>query len=250
MPPMSAKTLQLILFIILLTPGAFAEQFWNSNSLSLLEGNHYRVGDKDRSIITFEHASGHSWGDVFLFVDRLKSNDGTNETYMEMSPRYSFGKNGLLNLEDGFVKDVLIAMTAEMGQNPTSSFDHYLIGPGFDIAMPGFSYFQWNLYRRNNDQRDDGWQLTQAWGLPFEIGEQKFLYDGFFDWVSATDDSAPSLNFTSQLKWDLGSSLGLTDKPLYLGFEFVYWENKFGIRDTPLFRTNERNTNLLLKAHF
>ncbi|WMS86768.1 DUF5020 family protein [Pleionea litopenaei] len=239
-----------VTFLSFLSTDLFAKSLWSDNSLTYLSGKHYRVGDPKKTVLTFEHASGHSWGDVFYFVDRLKSNNGSNETYMEFSPRLSLSKVSGNEFKYGIVKDILIASTIEMGQNETTSFDHYLLGIGFDLDMPGFRFFQWNFYHRNNDHRDNNWQLTQAWSLPFSLGEELFRYDGFIDWSSATSDVGSSVNFTSQLKWDLGQTLWQQPHQMYLGFEYVLWRNKYGIRNSPLFDTNENNLNLLLKLHF
>ncbi|NVK88667.1 MAG: DUF5020 family protein [Gammaproteobacteria bacterium] len=235
---------------ILTFNAANAKSIWSDNSISFLAGNHYEVGPKRKQIITLEHASGHQWGDLFYFVDRLKGSDGSNETYMELSPRISFGKLKLIQLENSFIKDILLASTIEMGQSANGSFNHYLVGIGFDIDMPGFKFFQWNFYRRNNDNRDDSWQLTQTWSLPFTLGAQSWRYDGFIDWSSSTNQASASLNFTSQLKWDLGQFTWQTSNELFLGIEYVLWRNKFGIRNTPQFDTHEDNVNLLIKYHF
>ncbi|MFT5852739.1 MAG: hypothetical protein ACI87J_002718, partial [Colwellia sp.] len=51
-------------------------------------------------------------------------------------------------------------------------------------------------------------------------------------------------NFTSQLKYNLASILDL-DTKLYVGVEYAYWVNKFGIDGV-----DENNINLLVKYHF
>lgn len=225
---------------LLATPSLHAKQLWSNNSLSLLRGNDYEVIGESQKILTFEHVSGHSWGDVFMFVDRFEGDNGGLDTYWELSPRLSIGKILDKELTAGPIKDVLISTTAEIGQ----SFTHYLIGPAVNLAIPGFSYFQLNTYRRNNDGRDDNWQLTPVWGLPFSIGEQNFLYNGFADWRSGSGNNTTELNFTSQLTWDIGALMG-TPETFRIGVEYVYWTNKFGIQDT-----DERNLNALFKAHF
>ena len=85
---------------------------WNDNSLSYLYGQHFKVdgtGDDTQQTVTFEHASGWTWGDVFLFVDNkwsngLSGNDG-HTYYGEFSPRLSLGKVSGQNLRYGIVKD-------------------------------------------------------------------------------------------------------------------------------------------------
>lgn len=241
-----------------------AKPLWSDNSLSVLKGNDYTVAypdstdDSERTVVTFEHVSGQSWGDIFMFVDRLDSSDDNTETYVEISPRLSLGKVTGKPLKFGIIEDVLITSTVEWVSVPGTGFDgkiddtNYLLGPAIDLKVPGFAYLQLNAYHRDNDGgKDSNWQLTPVWGVPFKLGSLSFLYDGFIDWRSGTEDSHAETNFTSQLKWDAGSLLLNTEKTLYVGFEYVYWRNKFGLEDGSLpFETTEKNLNLLVKAHF
>lgn len=224
---------------ILSTP-ASAEQLWSSFSLTYLNGSEYEVGDDDRQVVTVEHASGHSWGDNFFFLDRLKSSDGYTENYMELSPRLSLGSLSGRDLSFGPVQDLLLAGTWESGEG----FDNYLAGIGASLDLPGFRYFNVNLYQVNNENKDDDQQLTLTWGLPFELGSAEFLYDGFLDWSTAESDHASEMNFTSQLKWNAGKLFG-AKSPVYVGVEYAHWNNKFGIKGV-----DERNPSLLLKWHF
>lgn len=239
-----------ILILLINLNSISAKQLWNNNSFSFLKGNNYRLGDAKRKVITFEHASGHSWGDMFLFVDRLRSSNGSNETYMEVSPRYSLGKYLIETDEESLLKDILLAYTMESGQNEVISFDHHLFGIGVDLNIPYYKFFKLNFYRRNNDGRADNWQMTHSFAIPFQLGEHHFLYDGFIDWSSAAENTHSSLNFTSQLKWDLGHVIQLPKSKLFLGIEYVFWRDKFGVKNRPTLKSNESNVNLLLKAHF
>ncbi|WP_417682735.1 ion channel protein Tsx [Pseudidiomarina aquimaris] len=214
-------------------PSAQAEMLWQDVSLTYLNGSNYEVGDSDRQVLTFEHAAGHSWGDSFLFVDRLDSDDGFTETYAELSPRLN-----VINFsDDSFFSGVYVATTWEIGDG----FDNYLVGLGTDLRLPGFDFFQLNGYRRSNEFYESNYQLTAAWGLP--LGGD-FYYDGFLDWSSASTGHAAEMNFTSQLKYNLGPALGYSNR-FYVGVEYAHWNNKFGIDGV-----DERNLNLLLKVHF
>ncbi|WP_239421225.1 DUF5020 family protein [Saliniradius amylolyticus] len=229
-----------------MTAPLHAKLLWQDFSATYLYGENYRVGDSRRAVLTFEHASGASWGDSFFFLDHLRSRDGGRENYAEWSPRLSGCKLEIYCPEKGgLIKDVLFANTVEMAEHAT----HFLHGVGLDLNIPGFQYLQVNTYRRNNDQVEDNWQLTTVWGYPFSIGQQAFLFDGFLDWFSSTEDQRASMNWTSQLKWNAGKAMGLEER-LYLGVEYVYWRNKFGIADTLGFPTHESNVNLLVKYHF
>ena len=222
-----------------------AEVLWQDFSVSYLNGSNYRVDGPDKQILTFEHVAGTSWGDSFFFLDHLRGDNGSRDNYAEWSPRLSFSKLSGQPLQYGVIKDVLFTSTVEMSTLRTD----FLYGVATDLAVPGFSYLNLNFYRRNNDGLADNWQLTTTWAVPFTLGGQQFLYDGFLDWYSTTADQRASMNMTSQLKWALHPLFNLKNK-LYVGVEYVYWRNKYGIADSSAFRTNESNVNLLVKAHF
>ncbi len=218
---------------------AAAELIWSSFSLSYLKGNDYEVGDSKRDVLTVEHASGSTWGDNFFFLDHLSSDDGTVTNYFELAPRLSLSYVSGTKLSLGPINDVYIATTWEGGE-----FNNYLYGVGFNISVPGTKYFNVNFYKANNDLWDDDEQVTITWGIPFTLASAEFLYDGFLDYSSSSDTNATETNFTSQLKWNAGKLVG-TKAPFYVGIEYAYWINKFGIDGV-----DEKNPNLLVKWHF
>lgn len=230
----------LVLASGLISSNAHAEMYWSTFSLSYLKGDHYKVGDKSREVLTVEHASGHNWGDNFFFVDHLKSDDGSVSNYGELSPRLSLSYLSNSKLSASIIKDVFIATTWEMGQN----FDNYLYGLGLALDLPGFKYFGVNVYKANNGLWEDDEQLTLTWGVPFTLAGAEFLYDGFLDYSTESDTNAKEMNFTSQLKWNAGKLVD-SKSPFYIGIEYAYWNNKFGIDGV-----DERNPNLLVKWHF
>lgn len=215
----------------ILSSNCLAGILWSDVSASLLKGNNYQVGDNNRTVFTFEHAAGYSWGDSFLFIDRLQSNNGNKETYAEIAPRFQ-----LSAYQNKLIKNIYLATTIEIGND----FTHYLYGIGTQLKLPHFKYFNINLYHRNNDSGANSQQITLTWALPFN----KLLYDGFIDFVPSNDNKSTSLNFTSQLKYSLSEHLNLATK-LYVGVEYNYWLNKFGIDGI-----DEKNLNFLVKYHF
>lgn len=230
---------------LLFSAGGQAEVGWSDFSLTYLNGQHYRIGDHQRQVYTFEYAARTSWGDSFLFMDHLRSANGDRENYGEWAPRFSLTKAGAISLHNALLQDVLIAGQVEMSETTTN----YLYGVGFAWQVPGFKYVSTNFYRRDNDNVKDNWQTTIVWGLPWQLGDQQFLWDGFVDWTSSTRDKRSSMNWTSQLKWLVSPLLGI-DSRLYLGVEYALWRNKFGIPDSSLLRTHESNMSVLVKWHF
>ncbi|WP_206483684.1 outer membrane protein OmpK [Thalassotalea sp. G2M2-11] len=220
-----------LLLLLLFLPPSHAEVVWSDVSASFLQGSDYQVGDNKRTVFTFEHAAAYSWGDSFSFVDRLHSNNGDRETYAEFSPRIK-----LSSYQNDIIDSVYIATTAEVGDG----FTNYLVGLGTNLKIPQFIYFKANFYHKNNDFGDNAVQTTLSWALP--VGP--LMYDGFMDYVTSTDTSSSSMNLTSQLKYNIGDALNLKTK-LYVGVEYVFWQNKFGIKGV-----DEKNVNLLVKYHF
>ena len=239
---------------------------WQNNSLTYLYGKDFAVNPEIQQTFTFEHADAWKYGDNFLFIDKIfyngkkDGNNGPNTYYGEFSPRLSFGKILGQDLSFGPVKDVLLAMTYEFGEGDTES---YLIGPGFDLAVPGFDYFQLNFYYRKPDGNrvpSGAWQVTPAWAVTIPVGNSDILFDGFMDWVvnnksaSASErgqsDYHANLHFNPQIKYDLGKAMGYEAKHLYVGVEYDYWSDKYGIKDSQFFTTDQNTTSLLVKYHF
>ena len=225
-----------------------AEMFWSDNSISLLKNtSEYEVNThEDVTTITLEHASGHNWGDLFFFADRLdykedSSNVAAKETYSELAPRLSLSYAFDSKMEFGFISDVFLATTWEhstFDSKPIvfpggsididNSFDNYLVGVGANLTVPGFAYFNVNVYQANNELIDNDEQLTVVWGLPFSLGNADFMFDGYIDWSSAQETHKADFHFNPQLRLDVGKFFGVPKK-FEAGIEYTYWENKFGL---------------------
>ncbi len=155
----------------------------------------------------------------------------------------------------GPIKDVLLAFTYEFGEGDNES---YLVGPAFDLNIPGFDYFQLNFYQRQTEGNRPGdgvWQITPVWSYTIPVGNSDVLIDGFMDWVVDNDKNArgtyhANLHFNPQVKYDLGKAMNWGAKQLYVGFEYDYWKNKYGIQDSGAFETNQDTASLLVKYHF
>ena len=184
------------------------------------------MGDPKRKILTFEHAAATSWGDSFLFIDHIRSNNDDVQTYGEWSPRLK-----LKSFDDSVITGIYATGMIEMStfssaDNIGSSFTNYLAAVGGDIKVPYFDFFKVNFYYRNNEHKPNNYQTTIVWGLP--LGP--LYYDGFADITSSNDDVEASMNLTSQLKYNIAPHIGLKSK-FFVGVEYVYWLNKFSIKD-------------------
>ncbi len=244
------KKVALVGIIFMLAGAGFAGDFlqWQDNSISYLYGDNYKLDPETQHTITFEHASGWAFGDLFFFVDGIYfdgSDDIKNDKasyYGEFAPRLSLGKVLDKDLSVLFIKDFLVAGCYEFGKN---SDENVLVGAGVDLDIPGFDFVQVNIYRRYNDRANspESYQLTPVWKMTIPAGKTSIVFDGFIDWVFA--DATRNLHICPQLKLDLGPLMGMGAGKLYAGIEYDYWKNKYGVSGT------DQNTfSGLIKYHF
>ncbi|RMI01576.1 outer membrane protein OmpK [Stutzerimonas nitrititolerans] len=251
---------------------ADSPMLWQDNSLTYLYGKNFSVdsGEDGREAaiqqtITFEHASGWTWGDIFLFVDHKWFNGHSGKDgrtyYGEFSPRLSLGKISGKDLSFGPIKDVLISTTYERGESQADGTPNqvYLLGPAVDLELPGFDRFSLNTYYRKPDGTTGNpggqWQITPAWAMTIPVGKSDILVDGYIDWVvndkkSGGRELKKNFHFNPQVKYDLGKALDYTPAKLYVGIEYDYWSNKYGIEDTSAFNTDNNVVNFIVKAHY
>jgi len=205
--------------------GSFIQ--WQSTNVQLLRGFDYEIGAQDRTIATFEHAHGHRYGDFYMFVDYTWPDGGDENYYAEFSPRLSLGKVTGKDFSYGLIKDVFISTTIE---KPEDQKARYLYGGAVDLNLPGFKFFKTNLYVRDDPNLDKTYQVTLGWNRPFEIKGQKFLIEGFADFSgdAGAGKEAHQL-IVPRFLMDVGHATGLNEGKLFMGVEWQYWHNKFGV---------------------
>ena len=242
------------LFIAAATIGALgsltsaqAKTFFTDTSISALYGTDYELAeDGELTTVTLEHASAHSWGGVFFFVDRLQGASDANGTrakdiYGELSPKFKIS-----DYSNGLIKQVNLAGTYEFGSN-TNGFeqDNFLVGIGADLNIPidGMKYASATLYHAFNDDTfsdADDQQITLTYGWE----KSNFVIDGYVDYSFNNDDKANQLHINPQIKYNLQEMLGI-DNRIEVGMEYSYWKNKFGVDGV-----NQSVPSALVKFHF
>lgn len=251
----STLSKSLLIASIALTANVNAETLWSDNSISYLKNtNDFQVLENDNiNVITFEHASGHNWGDVFFFADRITASKDQNnskheETYGELEVRFSLSyltdtKVAMGPLSDAFLVTTWEHDTGNKGGNGFG-FNNYLLGIGASWDVAGFNFLKSNIYHVQNDDTDNDYQLTVAWGYPITIGKHDIIFDGYMDWSSAADDHKADFHFNPQLRLDVGKYFGKA-KFVEVGIEYSHWRNKFGISGID----TENTVSAMVKVH-
>lgn len=232
----------------------YAEKFFGDSSISLLYSDQYEAFGGERetaTVFTFENATGHDWGDTFLFFDRTRvhgSSLNDDSIYGEFAPNLSLSWLTGQDLSFGPIKDVRLSGQYEYGGGDANN-NNLFYGLGLSWDIPGLTYFNTNVYYVDNDtafDTKDDWQLTVTWKAPIEIGTALVVFDGFMDYSSGVGgDHAADLHINPQLKLDIGNFVG-NPGVLLAGIEYSYWRNKYGNK---AFDT-ENAVSALVKYHF
>lgn len=218
--------------IIALTLGINLSLFaFSSTSLSVLNGKfdgNSAVFDtnegKSKTTVTFETLTKGKMGDVFFFADyiqassgQLYNKDNKSWIYAELAPRLSLSYLTDKDLSNLFVKDYFIASQYNYGSN--SDFRAGLLGVGADLNMPGFDFFQANVYYRNvdltikaKDYDRNTYQVTTVYGKKFK--DYGISFKGFVDLTGY------NLGTQNQLLYDLFEIEG---KAVQVGVEHLYY---------------------------
>ncbi len=246
----------LALISVILAVPCFAAD-WSSTNVQFLKGDDFESpfgGEKySNNIATLEHASGWKYGDNFFFVDVINGDgDSDTEFYGELQPRFSLSKIGGYQY-GGFIKDILIATQWNFGKDSGANVSAYLIGVGFDLAVPGAAFFQFNAYQRNEHNsagpyytNDSTYQLNIAGLFPFKLGSTSWSIGGFADYIGKIEDGKAHLLLVPQILMDVGALAGAPGR-VEVGIEYSYWKNKFGVDIPGIGSTNERVMELMIK---
>ena len=233
------RLFMIVLVLVIASSSAALAGIWSSTSMSYLYGSGYELASsEDASILTLEHASGWAYGDNFLFLDVFQPFAMDTGLYFEWHPRFS-SKKILGNDGYGFVKDILVATEINVGSSWGSTNRAYLYGIGFDLDIPSFSFFSINFFMKDQFNRNDfgegpfdremsTYQISPSWNIPFALGGTKWTFGGFLDYTGSDGEFAASLLTAPQLLLDVSDLMGSPGN-LYLGVEYQYWSNKYGV---------------------
>ena len=218
-----------LLFTLVSGAASSSDSFiqWHSSNIQLLRGYDYELGSDERTIVTFEHANSWKYGDFFVFADNIWPDDGSSTYYIEPTLRFSLSKMTGEKMSFGIIKDVLISTQVE---KPKSQDTRKLAGVAFDLELPEFTFFKTNFFIRDNpDLSGDTYQVTLVWNRPFQIGNVRFLSEGFADFAGSEGTTVAHQLIVPRFLVDLGDISGIEKNKLWMGVEWQYWHNKFGV---------------------
>jgi nucleoside-specific outer membrane channel protein Tsx len=237
------KIFCLFILSIILCPAGFAHAFeWTDNEVHLLYGTGFREPAAakylSREILTFQHINGYKYGKNYLFIDTIFTQAGdpdSTKLYGEGYTYLSLSKLTDMKIPDGIFKDFNLAGGINTGSESGGSKPLvYLYGISMELSLPQFAFFSIDILVNDAREPESGkgisWQITPVWAMPFKIGDINLSFVGFFDIITSKDGrTKQTILAQPQLRWDLGRHFDLKDNKLFVGIEYQYWENKYGI---------------------
>lgn len=224
------------------------------------------INNDDIDVVTLEYGGKYTWGDSFVFFDRLVAaaddfEPKKQKNYFEASVRLSIpfllhqSTSRLVSsrsVQGSYVKDFFVAGTVEYSYlNIESSTDfsststNSLIGLGIAWQSTFFSYLNTNIYYAINEKKANDYQLTLSFAKSFTISELLFKTNGFIDWSSAASDHKSSFHLSPQVLLDLGDIFN-QPKLVFVGIEYSFWRNKFGLANI----ADEHTVSVMVKLNF
>lgn len=216
---------------------------WSSSEIQFLNGSNFNEPfnseDVSKFTITVTHVHGWTYGRNFFFMDTLFSTSGEPSQinlYGEAYSTFSLSKILDTDLSLSIFKDFGVTGGVNLGENmdsPQSGFRAWLYGVTVDFNLPGFEYFNVDFLRQRVTETEDigtSWQITPVWKIPFQIFGTHWSFEGFADFIGKKEHYAARQALAQpQLRLDVGDFLGHDDH-LFLGIEYQYWHNKYGIK--------------------
>ena len=215
---------------------------WSNTELQLQYGNldvptFAGGGDATHLIYTFQHASGWTYGDNFMFVDVLDAQRAgfqDFDVYGEWYSNFSLGKITGKALGGGVVSD--IGLIVGINYAADAKVRKYASGVRLALDLPGFAFANLDTMALFDDsegaaaggapKEDDTFIIDFNFMRPFKIGASNFSVEGHVEYIHGRDNefggrSKSWILAQPQLRWHP------TDQ-VALGIEYQFWMNKLG----------------------
>lgn len=255
---------------------------WSDTSIGYRFGTQFtepsNPRDVQKHVLQLGHASGHSLGQHFINLELLQSDSadpangsdsGATEAYLVYRHQWHAGKVFDSPVAFGPVGDMALTAGFDLNTKNTAFAPRkrqLVVGPTFKFDVPrGFLDLsllysrEWNHCgldacglpgNSNSLSFDPYYQLSLAWGLPFEAGALPMKFQGFFNFNGEKGDdyfgvaTEPEQLMRTSLMLDVGQMAWGEANELWVGAGYEYWRNKFGNHDKPGVDTDALTFNL------
>ena len=232
--------------VLAFAPAALAQDGFSISNVNARYGWNFRepgiTPDVPKSILTFENVAGGGVWSSYLFVDVLRSwsdDDAyAKEVYGEWYPSLSLRAFTKKERSEALLRDVSLTLGINTGIRSTGPAPFALLpGLTFDFNVPAFEFVslgarafidRGRFQGQPTDCHANTYQITPSWALPIKVGTTKLRFIGFVDFTGSHANCEAQVLTTPRLVLDVS---GFWRKPgrLYVGLDWLYWHNKYGI---------------------
>jgi hypothetical protein len=171
---------------------------------------------------------------------------GTDEVYVVYHSTFNMSKVFKTNLSAGIIRDISVTAGLEFNAkaNQFGSRKRFVsFGPTINFAVPKgfFDVGIWACHEQNYngvvmkpvDFKTD-YEISAAWGIPFEMGPVAAEFKGFANYLGAKGkdgfgiETKPETLADIALMVDISNVFGRKHGAVFIGAGFEYWNNKFG----------------------
>lgn len=266
--------------------GAAQALDWSSNALSWRVGNAHREpfnpNNIRKNIFALTHASGYKYGGNFFNLDLLQSDhndpraldddDGAQEAYLVYRHTLDIGKIRGKDIQFGALRGVGLTLGFDWNSKHDVGYNSrkrmLVAGPTLMWDVPGFLTTSLLLLRESNAPSgafppisnvrgrysyDLHPMLSANWGIPVS---RLWSFEGYANFIGAKGenevgaDTGPETNIDMQMMFDAGAALGHKKNIFRIGFEYQYWNNKFGNTSLSTGGTGLRARTPMIRAEY
>lgn len=223
------KSLFVTALLMITAMEAHAYKF-STSKVEILAGDYEERSDDVENIFTFANATGFSKGDSFFFIDvsDVSNAKKTGGIHAEFNGRLSIPRTFGVGKSAGILKDYYLVGQLDFDGNSFNQKTTHMAGFGADWKIPGFRFVKTNVVHRDDPEKSGSSIQTQLiWNKGFNLGSQKFSFEGFMDITTGEGTGFGSeSNILTQpvVIWHATKHLGF-------GIEYQYWQNRLGIKD-------------------
>lgn len=263
---------------------------WSDTAISWRYGQRFREpynpSDIQKNIVALTHASGSKYGSDFFNADLLMSDrndpasvtqdEGAQEAYIVYRHTFDLGALTGKDLHYGAVKDIGAVLGFDWNTKNDVGYNSrkrmLVAGPTLMWDVPGFLSTGILLLNESNAPSgafppisevrgrytyDNHWMLSASWGIPLPAEwAPGWAFEGYFDFIGAKgrdevgNPTGAETNFDAELMYDVGSHFGQPKNRFRVGFEYQFWNNKFGNTATTTGNRGQRASTPMVRAEY
>jgi nucleoside-specific outer membrane channel protein Tsx len=265
---------------------------WSDNSIAWRYGDKFREPfnplEISKNILTLVHVDGYKYGSNYLNISLLvsDSNDpssatstsGAKDLFIVYRHTLDIGKISGNVIKFGPVRGAGITAGIDLDNKPDVGYNSkkrmLVLGPTLMMDVPGFLNISLFAAFESNDPSaspgayNPGYPghryyfdthpiLNAIWGIP--LGSLPLSFEGFANFIAAKGKDETGKETVSetiidmQVMYDICATMGCTKNTFRAGFEYWYWNNKFGNSDSTvgaLGGNKARTPMIRLEYHF